>query len=212
MPLVVECPSCGRKLKVPDELAGKQVRCADCAGTFVAEKPRPAAPPTPAPQQLVPARTRDEDNDDDRGDRPSRRKRRSDFEAHRGGMILAMGIISIVVGGIGLVTGIIAWKMGGADLKKIDAGRMDPEGRSMTQIGYILGIIGTILNAIGLVFVCLYFVVVFLFLGLFIGAAASMPTTKYGPTFPPPVPPKAPKKSIQLQPIRLQDYLPHRLA
>ena len=129
MPLVVECPSCGRKLSVPDELAGKQVRCADCAGTFVAEKPRASAPPPmPAPGPAPSRRSRDDDDDDD--DRPSRRKRRGNYEAHRGGLILAFGIISLVGAMvfpvvIGLPLGIIAWMMGGKDLKKINAGQMD---------------------------------------------------------------------------------------
>ena len=38
-----------------------------------------------------------------------------------------------------------AWVMGAADLKEIDAGRMDPAGRGLTQAGMILGIIGCVL-------------------------------------------------------------------
>jgi hypothetical protein len=37
----------------------------------------------------------------------------------------------------------IAWALGHADLKAINAGRMDPEGRGLTQAGMVLGIIGT---------------------------------------------------------------------
>src|SRR5438105_1300207 len=99
MPVVVECPSCGRKLKVPDELLGKQVRCADCAGTFLAEKKTAVAPPPPAPAP-VKSRARDEDDYDDRDDdRPTRRRSRrrssGNWEPHRGGMILALGIVSV---------------------------------------------------------------------------------------------------------------------
>ena len=39
--------------------------------------------------------------------------------------------------------------MGNADLKEIDAGRMDPSGRELTNIGRILGIIGTVLMIFG---------------------------------------------------------------
>ncbi|MFL5339960.1 MAG: hypothetical protein ACJ8F7_07405 [Gemmataceae bacterium] len=206
MPLVVECPSCGRKLKVPDELMGKSVRCADCANTFVAEKPRSADPP-PAP-----VRVRDDEYEDDR---PRRSRRRDSFaEQHRGGMILAFGIISIVVGGVGLVTGILAWVWGRADLKKMDAGQMDPEGRNITQIGYILGIIGTIIHALGLVFVCLYFIVVIVIMGVVIGTAANMPTSKT-PFTPVPVKPGTTKKKAELRlpagPRRV-DYLPARMC
>jgi hypothetical protein len=47
----------------------------------------------------------------------------------------------------------------------MDAGQMDPEGRGLTQAGYILGIIATVL----------IFVMILVFVGLFVlgaGAAA----------------------------------------
>src|SRR5215831_3294112 len=34
MSTVVDCPSCNRKLRVPDELLGKKVKCPTCSGTF----------------------------------------------------------------------------------------------------------------------------------------------------------------------------------
>jgi predicted Zn finger-like uncharacterized protein len=34
MPTIVDCPSCNRKLRVPDELLGKKVKCPTCSGTF----------------------------------------------------------------------------------------------------------------------------------------------------------------------------------
>src|SRR5260370_11090463 len=188
MRAVVACPSCGRKLKVPDELMGKEVRCADCAGTFLAEKPPPAAPPQSS--ALVPARTRDRDDefdDDDRDDRRARRRSRrsSDWEPHRGGMLLAFGIISLVVGVIGIVPGILAWVWGGKDLKKIDSGQMDPEGRSLTQIGYILGIIGTILQTLMLLGLCVYIIVVAVVLCA-VGISAPSKVSAPPPAHPPP--------------------------
>jgi len=212
MPAVVDCPACGRKLKVPDELMGKEVRCADCAGTFLAEQPMPTIPPPSS--ELAPARSSNrEDDDDDRDDRPHRRSRRrsGDWEPHRGGMILAFGIMAIVLGGVGLVTGILAWIWGGQDLKKIDAGRMDPEGRSMTQIGYILGIVGTILHTVALIFVCLYFVFIFVIMAFVVGAAASIPTSRVGPA-PPQKPFNPGRKNWFALPIRTVDYLPQRIG
>jgi DNA-directed RNA polymerase subunit RPC12/RpoP len=35
-PLVTTCPKCGKQLKAPDDLAGKQVRCPGCGSMFVA--------------------------------------------------------------------------------------------------------------------------------------------------------------------------------
>jgi predicted Zn finger-like uncharacterized protein len=34
MATIVDCPSCNRKLRVPDELLGKKVKCPTCSGTF----------------------------------------------------------------------------------------------------------------------------------------------------------------------------------
>ncbi|HEU0039536.1 MAG TPA: hypothetical protein VFR76_09695 [Verrucomicrobiae bacterium] len=80
-------------------------------------------------------------------------------------MILIFGILGLV--GICWPLGIVAWVMGNGDLKEMDAGAMDPSGRSMTNAGRICGIIGTILLIIGVL------VAIALFsLGL-IGAIAS---------------------------------------
>ena len=81
---------------------------------------------------------------------------------HRGTLILVLGILSLV--GCGFFTGIPAAIMGGGDLKKMDAGQMDPEGRQLTNIGRILGIVSIVLTLVG----CLIYAV--LFAGL-IGAA-----------------------------------------
>jgi uncharacterized protein YbaR (Trm112 family) len=104
-------------------------------------------------------RRRESDNDEDYDDdRPSRRRSRSgrDFLPHRGGMILAFGIIALV-SGMGIVFGPIAWIMGNSDLREIHAGNMDPEGESMTQTGRILGMVATIISIVGIVLVGLYF-------------------------------------------------------
>jgi hypothetical protein len=55
MPFVTSCPDCARKLRVPDELLGKKVRCPGCKVVFTAvadsDKPEEAPPPPrrPAP-------------------------------------------------------------------------------------------------------------------------------------------------------------------
>ena len=75
---------------------------------------------------------------------------------HRGVLILVLGILSFV--GCGIFTAIPAVIMGGGDLKKMDAGQMDPEGRQLTNVGRILGIIGVIFFVIGLLFAILVIV------------------------------------------------------
>jgi hypothetical protein len=62
-------------------------------------------------------------------------------------MILALGILGLI---ICFVIGIVAWVMGGNDLREMDAGRMDPSGRGLTQAGKILGIVAVAIQLIGL--------------------------------------------------------------
>jgi len=69
-------------------------------------------------------------------------------------MILVLGILGLVICG---PLGIAAWVMGNGDLKEMDAGAMDPGGRSTTNAGRICGIIATILFGIGIVVCILVF-------------------------------------------------------
>jgi outer membrane protein assembly factor BamE (lipoprotein component of BamABCDE complex) len=56
--------------------------------------------------------------------------------------MLVLGIMSIIVGPP--IVSIITWVMARTDLKEMDAGRMDPEGRSQTQLACLLAILSTI--------------------------------------------------------------------
>lgn len=71
---------------------------------------------------------------------------------HRGVLILVLGIISLVTV-ICLPLGPVAWLLGKADMDSIDSGRMDPEGRGMTQAGMVCGIISTLVMILGLLIV-----------------------------------------------------------
>lgn len=161
MPITVDCPSCNRKLRVPDDLLGKKVKCPTCSTTFTAEEA--AAPPPEPPveeevEERVPARrpaapppdeyAEDEEEEDEGYERPRRRRRRRSYSVpHRGSLVLVLGILS-VVGILSIILGPIAWSMGNHDLKEIRAGRMDPEGEGTTNAGRICGIIGTIIGAL----------------------------------------------------------------
>jgi hypothetical protein len=70
------------------------------------------------------------------------------MKPHRGTLILVLGILGVV--GVCAPLGIVAWIMGSGDLKQMDAGAMDPSGRSMTNAGRICGIVATALMALGL--------------------------------------------------------------
>ncbi len=81
-------------------------------------------------------------------DEPERR----DWEPERGGLVLVLGVLSLVClaicGPVGLALGITAWVLGHNDLRKMKARQMDPAGHGTTQGGYVCGIVGTALNTL----------------------------------------------------------------
>lgn len=69
------------------------------------------------------------------------------LKAHRGGAVLALGILGLVVC---FLLGVIAWVMANTDLRQMDLGLMDPAGRSMTQAGKVCGIVSVVLALVPL--------------------------------------------------------------
>ena len=74
---------------------------------------------------------------------------------HRGGLILALGMLGFVVNCP--IFSLMAWTMGSRDLAEMRCGRMDRSGEGLTQAGQILGVI---LSALWIVVAVLAFVVV----------------------------------------------------
>ena len=88
MDYTLSCPECGGKVKIPDSLLGKKVRCPRCQATYKAEPPggavdvvevldepprrRPASPPDGEYDDRPRRRPRDDDYEDDYDDRPQR--------------------------------------------------------------------------------------------------------------------------------------------
>jgi hypothetical protein len=228
MPIVVECPSCGQKLKVPENLEGKKVRCSKCQGTFTAEAPAPPPPPPEEPAEQPP--------EDDYDDRPARRskRRRDDDDGDRkapgrGGMVMSFGIVSVVsffvalvaFGGnfiipfagictlifnvIGLIFGILAWVMGSGDMKKIRAGFISRAAEGNTKIGYITGMIGTILNGLSLLCSCVLVILAIAGAAVLFGGAAAAARQQNNQV---PANNPIPRRSFDLPPIKLGDYMP----
>jgi hypothetical protein len=167
---IIACPSCQRKVSIPVEFFGKQVQCPECRQTFLAQDPSADAyqPGAPAPraETAAPRPAQDAWDDADVGaPRRSRRRFGDDYYddddvglrrptmPHRGGAVLTLGILSLVI--CGPICGPIAWIMGHTDLQQIRSGYMDRSGEGITQAGMILGMIGTILSAFGLALWCL---------------------------------------------------------
>jgi hypothetical protein len=60
--------------------------------------------------------------------------------------------------------------MGSNDLAEMKAGRMDPEGQSLTQAGQIMGIIGSVLTLVGILGICVWIA----FAAAIVGVGAGM--------------------------------------
>jgi hypothetical protein len=210
MKTIVSCPECRRDLQVPDELLGRSVQCPDCKHPFVAQSrdapipitsvstaqsPAPAATPSAAPtmweEPARPAksRRRDEDDGDDDLDDLRVGRRRSSGGPDRGGIILALGIVSLVLAFfsfiiyflpiwlIPLVVGVFGWIMGQRDLRSMRAGTMNSSNHVMTLVGMILSIVGVGVSVCVGIFSC----GMLAFIGIMIIFAANAP-----PPGPPP--------------------------
>jgi predicted Zn finger-like uncharacterized protein len=153
MPVIVSCPECGTKLRVPDTAVGKRVKCSKCATAFVAEPPAEdagvqAAPPErPAPPEepvsaRKPARRRDEE----------RFRRRDDggvstLIPYRNGRALAAyycGVFSFIPC-LGLILGPIALVLGILGLRFVKA-HPSAKGTGHAIAGIICGSITTLGN------------------------------------------------------------------
>lgn len=78
--------------------------------------------------------------------------------------MLVLGILGIVP--CSIFTAIPAWIMGSSDLKQMDAGTMDPEGRGLTSAGRIVGIVACAIHL-------LWFVGWLVVVGIAVASAAS---------------------------------------
>ena len=175
MPIEFQCSGCGNTLRVPDEHAGRQAKCPVCER--ISEVPLVSRPGD------VP---RGDDFDLGGGDLPrsgdvslgaddvpvggggipplasdnpyesSQTYSSSLLQPHRGGLILTLGILSVLCCNL---LGIAAWIMGNEDLNKMERGQMDPSGRGLTQAGKVLGIIAIVLMVLAIVIQGVLFVV-----------------------------------------------------
>lgn len=130
MPELVSCPQCDRRLRVPDSLLNRTVKCPGCGQAFTAtaaaarpivedavidEPPRRAESeaftdrrPGEGDEEERRPRRRQPDSDlddDDHDDRPRRRRRRRSAAAES--MVMGPAIALLVIGGLGLVAGIL---------------------------------------------------------------------------------------------------------
>lgn len=78
---------------------------------------------------------------------------------HRGGTVLALGILSLTTAGacgIGLILSIIGLVMGNGELKGMNSGQVDPAGRNFAVTGRNCSIIGLVIGLLMLLLGVLY--------------------------------------------------------
>jgi hypothetical protein len=158
------CPGCGEPVVVPSAAEAKAL--VDQSFSSQTSRPAEAGPAPvstadePAGETPDPGTTRDCPMCGERikaaatrcrycgEDLKNKGSHRLGLAPHRGGMILAFGIIGLA---ICFPFGIVAWVMGNNDLREIESGRMDPSGEGLTRSGKIIGIIACCLALLGIV-------------------------------------------------------------
>jgi hypothetical protein len=121
MPEEFSCPHCEKKLKVPDHLLGKRVKCPGCGNGFLAgsedtlsepnedeeDRPRRRRPvdqnDEPEEQADEGAAKDDEEDQEEEEERPrrKRRRRRSNAKSRAKSAVMAPGIAMMVLGVLG---------------------------------------------------------------------------------------------------------------
>jgi hypothetical protein len=79
---------------------------------------------------------------------------------HRGETVFALGLFGLVASCFLIPLGIVAWIMGSRDLKGMRRGEIDPAGRTMTRIGWMMGIASCGLLPVTAAFAVLVYMVV----------------------------------------------------
>jgi predicted Zn finger-like uncharacterized protein len=123
MPLRATCPGCAAVYSLPENLAGKQVRCKQCQKVFVIAASAPQEeeePPEvfpcddlPEPTRISQERTRPRRQDDREEHRPERRRRQREEDPERGRSSTVV-ILVAVAGGLFLLAGVAVavWQFG----------------------------------------------------------------------------------------------------
>jgi predicted Zn finger-like uncharacterized protein len=177
MPELVNCPHCDKKLRVPDHLQGRAVKCPGCGNMFTASAGDGAPPPVAEGLAEPPLQSRrsdeeafierpphrhtddddgqprqsyddDQDDEDDEEDRPRRRRKRS----RRAAALQAVSvpaILLIVIGVLGIFMGIANIAVSAAGLGIAPEDRARPGFMAGRYIGSFVSLIWGIVVAAG---------------------------------------------------------------
>lgn len=161
--VTADCPSCGRKLRVPDELLGQLVKCPQCSAMFTAGAgggPGPAAgPPSGAPadppsaprRPTPPADDADEPFDEGEEDFAGRPRSRRALAATKVPAIflLVTGVLSLLAQAYWMVNLLLVNE---AMIEKQLPPARTPEERQGQRIGFdiVAGSVGRAITAVSL--------------------------------------------------------------
>ena len=90
---------------------------------------------------------------------------RRDCESHRAGLIVPLAVVGLmlswlhILAVIGIPLCFTVWRMSKADLQKMHAGQMDPQGMSSTLFGKRWSVIGMVVGSFWVVVLLLGFLV-----------------------------------------------------
>lgn len=166
---VIQCPDCGKSLKVNDSTLGKRVRCPGCKNPFVVpdapvvelaeEDDEPEERMTTRPRRQTerrPAARREREEEDEEDDEPRRPRRKrvrneDDVGVSFSSTPLIFGILSIVLSCslvIGLYFGMKALNEANAELDRLPGGKRARAARKQLQLAKTLAVIGMCLSGI----------------------------------------------------------------
>jgi predicted Zn finger-like uncharacterized protein len=175
MPEQIKCPSCGTKLRLPETLLGKIVKCPKCQTSFTAAVDEPADPEGIVSDPVPPARKRPlareepedeeavqdddeayesrEDNADESPRRRRRRKRsrsRDRYYEEALSAVSAPSICLIVFSVLSIAVNLVQIILRLVEMKMGAVPAPGPQGQQFAQ-GYVIGtIIGLAFNSIGI--------------------------------------------------------------
>ncbi len=142
MPITIVCPGCKSKLKAPDNLIGKAVKCPSCSKAVLVKAPAAPAPaPTPAAIVKKPARPAPEEveeiedvdpieDEDEIEERPKKRKGGSrggstDAERSSASLIHYSTLLNLIVMPAGYIVPLVVWMS-----KRKDSSFVDHHGKT----------------------------------------------------------------------------------
>jgi predicted Zn finger-like uncharacterized protein len=168
---VIQCPDCGKSLKVSDNVAGKRVRCPGCQNPFVApdapvvelveeEEEEERVTTRPAADRRPKARRNDEEEEDRPRRRRPRNEDREDISVSSVPLIYGIGACLLsCIPIIGFALGGLAFSKANAEMDTLPGSKRAHAARKQLQLAKTLGIVGMCLSGIALVIIVILNVV-----------------------------------------------------